>query len=225
MTDEMRFTARHAEPDTPDFEALAAFAEGRVSASERAAITDHLSSCATCRAIVAELARGAVPTTAPAGLRWLPIAATLAIAAAGGGVYMITFRTPVSPDTTPAPPVAEPAPQNAAPVVTSPPGATPPSATGTVPSVNTPRGGVPGGPDQLRAAGSRAVAGKKFRLAAGEWIDTEYQLSNFLPEVDIRSRDDLTAHPALQPYASLGARFTVVLSGTVYRVAIPPTNP
>jgi len=77
-------------------------------------------------------------------------------------------------------------------------------------------------PDRTRAAGTRSLGGKTFRLVAGEWIDVDYHLSDLLPVVDVRSRDDLTAHPALGPFTALGRRFTVVVDGTVYRVAIPP---
>jgi hypothetical protein len=71
-----------------------------------------------------------------------------------------------------------------------------------------------------RSAG-RSVAGKTFRMAGGEWIDTSFDLSTALPTVIARGRDERTALleriPELAPYAGLGDRVTVVWQGTVYR--------
>ena len=76
-------------------------------------------------------------------------------------------------------------------------------------------------PDRTRAAGTRSLEGRTFRLVAGEWIDVEYRVIDALPADDIRSREELDARDVLRPFAALGRNFTVVLNGRVYRVALP----
>jgi hypothetical protein len=209
----------HANGGEPDFDALAGFVDNGLGRSERAQLVDHLASCDRCRTIVAELARSRAP--ARSGRSFisvaLPLAASLMLAVAGGGLYWLV-RTPGSGVL----PAVEPSSPN-------PPAPAQPSSPGATPSVSpsgTPFRGRPAtasnAPDRTRAAGTRSLGGKTFRLVAGEWIDVEYRLSDFLPVVDVRSRDDLTAHPALGPFTTLGRRFTVVGGGTVYRVEIPP---
>jgi hypothetical protein len=77
-------------------------------------------------------------------------------------------------------------------------------------------------PDRTRAADTRSLGGKTFRLVAGEWIDVGYRLGDALPIDDIRSREELDARDLLRPFAALGRHFTVVVDDRVYRVAIPP---
>lgn len=220
MTDTMRQTAQHGEDGSPDFESLSAFVERRLSESEREAVVAHLSSCGACRAIVAEFARSsAAARPAARAVAWLPIAATV-LAAAGGGALYLTMRGPSTPANAPAvapPPSVPVQPQTpTAPVPSAP--AVPPAAPAVPPAERS------RGPDRTRDAAAREIGRKTFRLAAGEWIDNDYRLADFLPDVDIRSQEEFDAHPDLKPYAALGRRFTVVLSGTVYRVALPPSG-
>jgi hypothetical protein len=213
----------HSNGGEPDFDALAGFVDDRLGRSERARLVDHLGSCDRCRTIVAELARSRAP--ARSGRSFisvaLPLAASLMLAVAGGGLYWLV-RTPTSGVL----PAGEPSrPNQPAPGQPSSPGATPGETPGVSPS-GTPapgRSATPAdSPDRTRAAGTRSLGGKTFRLVAGEWIDVDYRLTDLLPVVDVRSRDDLIAHPALAPFTTLGRQFSVVVDGTVYRVAIPP---
>jgi hypothetical protein len=213
----------HPNGGEPDFDALAAFVDDRLGRSERAQLLEHLASCERCRTIVAELVRTRAPTRSVRFLTAvaLPLAASLMVAVAGGGLYWLV-RTPSNS----VPPTVEPSrPNPPAPAQPSSPGATPEVTPGVSPSgapaparAATP----PDEPDRTRAAGTRSLGSKTFRLVAGEWIDVDYRLTDFLTVVDVRSGDDLTAHPALGPFTALGRRFTVVVEGTVYRVAIPP---
>jgi len=209
----------HTNGNEPDFDALAAFVDDRLGRSERAQLVEHLASCERCRSIVAELATSREPARSARSLMSmaLPLAASLMLAVAGGGLYWLV-RTPGSGVL----PAGEPSGPNQ-------PGPPRPSLPGGTPGVSPPGTPAPGrsattpdAPDRARAAGTRSLDGKTFRLVAGEWIDVEYRLTDFLPVVDVRSLDDLTAHPTLGPFTTLGRRFTVVVGGTVYRVAIPP---
>jgi anti-sigma factor RsiW len=209
----------HRNGSEPDFGALAAFVDDRLGRSERAQLLEHLASCQRCRTIVAELARTRAPTRSVRSLTAmaLPLAASLMIAVAGGGLYWLIRATSSN-----VPPAVEPSNANPpAPVQVSPQGVTLCASRPDPPAPGrsaTP----PEAPDRTRAAGTRSLGGKTFRLLAGEWIDVDYRLSDLLAVVDVRSRDDLTAHPVLGPFNGLGRRFTVVVDGTVYRVAIPP---
>jgi anti-sigma factor RsiW len=214
----------HTNGSEPDFDALAAFVDDRLGRSERARLLEHLASCERCRTIVAELVRTRAPTRSVRSFPGvaLPLAASLMVAVAGGGLYWLV-RTPSSSQ---IPPAVEPSrPTPPAPAQPSSPGVTP----GVAPSFSTsgtPNSGKsatsPDAPDRTRAAGTRSVGSRTFRLVAGEWIDVDYRLTDLMTVVDVRSVDDLRAHPALGPFTALGRRFTVVVDGTVYRVAIPP---
>lgn len=208
----------HANRSEPDFDALAAFVEDSLGRSKRAELLEHLASCERCRTIVAELARARA--TRPIGSLIavaLPLAASLMIAVAGGSVYWLV-RSTSSSRVLPA--ISSSKPNPPAPAQPSSPGATPsvsPSATPSRGRSTTP----PDAPDRTRAAGTRFVAGKTFRLVAGEWIDVEYRPIDVLPIDDVRSREELEALDILRPFAVLGRRFTVVVDDRVYRVAIP----
>jgi hypothetical protein len=69
------------------------------------------------------------------------------------------------------------------------------------------------------------VAGKSFRLVAGEWVDESYDRYALLPERAIGSAEErarvIAEVPALQPYIPLG-RVTVVHDGRVYRFSAEP---
>ena len=58
-------------------------------------------------------------------------------------------------------------------------------------------------------------------MIAGEWVDVDYDRLTGLPEVEVTTDSDrhalLARLPALEPYAALGSRVTVVHAGTVYR--------
>ena len=212
-----------ADPVEHDLNLLAALAEDRLSAEERARCFEHLAVCATCREILATLTRegtATAVTTAASSRRytWLAIAATTVVAA---GLAYRAMR--------PAP-----APQQAP--VTSRPAALPtPVPAGRGQSVETPAAPTPtpapasaagdvGGLSTRRGA-ERMVAGKTFRLVAGEWIDTAYEPTSTLPIVDIKTAESkadwLRRVPALAPYAALGNRVSVVLDGVVYRFDVP----
>jgi len=103
----------------------------------------------------------------------------------------------------------------------------PPSPSEAAPSPGGSLGGAEPRPDPLgpeilatRGAGRR-VAGKTFRLAAGEWTDASFDAAAELPITDVNGPDEraalLSRLPALAPYAALGARVVVVFEGTVYR--------
>jgi hypothetical protein len=220
MRDSMSAPIDHTNGSEPDFDAVAAFVDDRLGPSERAQLLEHLASCERCRTIVAELARTRAPTRSVRSsiAVALPIAASLMLAVAGGGLYWLTHptnRSTVLPAVEPSRPDAPPPAQ--------------PSSPGVTPSVSPAATPAPGRsatpadvPDRTRAAGTRSVGGKTFRLVAGEWIDVDYRLTDLPTVVDVRSVDDLRAHPALGAFTALGRRFIVVVDGTVYRVAIPP---
>lgn len=191
----------------PDLNALAAWVDGRLEPGERADLAAHLATCPRCRAIVAELARAA----APPARAWRPVfalAASIAVVAVAGGAYLLVHERE-QPAVVP-PVIIRPA---------------PPTASPSAPSVAPPTPSSPSNPsppaDRKRAAGTTSVHGKTFRLVAGEWIDQSYRESDFLPAVQVSSRQQLDTIPALRPYAALGSRFTVVIGGTVYRISIP----
>jgi Putative zinc-finger len=184
-------------PHEPDLNVLAALVEGTLSDEERSATIAHVASCATCRAVVAGLGRGLEPAGRPRLPMWVfSMAATVALAVIGGGLYWAGQRAgspgPAAPVAMPVPPAAAPQPAPA---------------------------GAPD--DTTRSASVRHLGGKTFRLVAGEWIDTAYDPAALLPVVALNSPEDLksalAAEPALQPFLALGPRFTVVVQGTVYR--------
>jgi len=202
----------HRDNGEPDLNALAALVDGRLDPAARADLTVHLAGCPQCRAIVAELARD----PAPAVRSRTPVLATAASVGAllvGGGIYLLVHDReraaavppPVLRPTTPV--AAPPAPSRSAPGTAA---SSPSSPTSPSPP-----------PDRTRAAGTTSVSGKTFHLVAGEWIDDAYRENDFLPTVEVSSRRQLDATPALRRYAALGSRFVVVIHGTVYRVSLP----
>jgi anti-sigma factor RsiW len=211
----------HTNGSEPDFDALAALVDDRLGRSERLQLLEHLASCERCRTIVAELARTREPTGSVRS--WiavaLPLAASVMLAVAGGSLYWLARTTSSSPV---LPPAVEPSEPN-------PPAPAQPTSSGATPSVSPSGAPAPGTsatppdlPDRTRAAGTRSLGGKTFRLVAGEWIDADYRLSDALPVDDVYSRGELEARDVLRPFAALGRRFTVVVDDRVYRVAIPP---
>jgi len=199
---------------------LAASLEGRLDAREREALTAHLAECAECRQALALLARAAhaglipLPTAARPGFalrRWLPLAAVLVMALAA------VTRLNWSPA-----PIGETRPSDAASGVS----VSPPPIEAAPPPASSPRGAEPRAdtldPAVLVTRGAaRRVAGKTFRLVAGEWIDARFDPATGLPITDVKGPDQrsslLSRVPALAPYAALGERVVVVFEGTVYR--------
>ncbi len=203
-----------------DVNRLAAFVEQRLDPAERAEVVRHMATCAECRAVVAGMTREGVGEVRP-GLQtqagpvkerralrtsvWLPIAASLALVIGAGWLASGRLEAPVPtgqqiPPATTTPPPTEPA------VITPKP---PPADPGTT----------------LRSGTEREVAGRRFTLEAGTWIDTGYDQFALLPAVDVKTpadRDALIAKlPALKPFLDLGPRVTVVHQGTVYRFDLP----
>jgi len=213
-----------------DLNLLAAFAEDRLDAAERRRVIEHVSVCGDCRRTLAALARDAAQAQAHAPVRivvvrpqvWLPLAAAVLVAAALA-VWMSTSKSTSAPERTPvASDTHEPTRQ----------APTPPAPT-EVPRSDA----VPRRPERTqpppqvegliaRRGAERTVAGKTFRLVAGEWIDSAYDRLAGLPVVDVSTAADRSALldrlPALKPYLDLGNRVTVVHDGTVYRVDTPP---
>jgi len=207
-------TFDHATDAEPDLNALSMLVDGTLRADDRAHVIDHLGQCARCRTIVAELVRSRAKQM-PAR-RWmaaLPIAAGLAVTVAGGGLYWTTRNRheTVPPATAPAP--------TTTPATAAPPAPLPEAR----PEPATPPRPAPGS-ERTRSAGEKIVGGKHFHLVAGEWIDNDYKVADVFPVVDISTRDALDAHPLLHRFTILGSRFTVVIDGTVYRVALPPAS-
>ena len=205
----------------PGAEAMAAFAEDRLSSRERAHLVGHLATCRDCRTVLATFAsaRAAEGAATPAGawrrLRaravWLSLAATLTVATAVGvrmwpaGSNDAGPAAPAAMPSQPGPPSTEPAPA---------PPDRPPAPAPTPP---------PGAPEDLstRRSAVREVAGKTFRLEAGEWIDADYDPLALLPVERVTSESTpvlLERMPELRPYVALGPRVTVVFRGVVYRV-------
>ncbi len=213
-----------------DLNALSAFVENRLTAAERARVEAHLVVCEKCRGTVAAVTRiqaelgGAA--AAPASVSWvdrltqrpgalLAMAATVAIATA---VTVVIFRSATNPIAVPS--------STTPPAAPSSPAAPPASGvndTGAPPAPATPQesGRAPqhdlGG---LRGA-ERRVGTKRFRLEAGEWVDTAYDPAAVLPVTDVDSQEARAAlvrdQPALARYAALGPRVIVVFDGVVYR--------
>jgi len=218
----MQSSVVHGDGDEPDLNVLAALVEGRLSGPEHASALEHLGSCARCRTVVGELARARAIGAPAAVWRWrtLPLAASLAIAVAGGSIYWLTRDTG-------APRRSEVPPSSSQPVVTPQPQ---PPATGSGAGVTSPATTRPepvprvAPPDRTRASGTRTLGGKTFRLVAGERVDVDYRIADAAGVVDIRSRADFHAREQLQPFSALGRRFTVAVNGTVYRVDLPPSD-
>lgn len=212
--------------DPHDLNTIAAYAEHRLGADERDRVERHLVACADCRATLATYARGAAAepeTTAQGGggfgrtphPAWLALAAGVVLAV-GASLYTYTRMNPVAPGaaiegTRPAPSVVPAAPPVESPV---PPPAAPPAR----PSASR-------GEDLSRMrSGARRVGEKMFRLEAGTWVDTTFDLRQALPVTDISTPEARTAlleeKPALRSYADLGPQVIVVLDGRVYRFGI-----
>jgi hypothetical protein len=206
----------------PDLNALAAFIDRRLSEADHAGVVTHLAGCAECRALVAAHARGQEPADVeaqePAGPRsrspfrpavWLPIAATLALAATAALIVSRGTQAPLAPS--PAPPITQP---SRPPVDTAPPPAAPPP-TSAVPTPADP------GSVAVRRGAVQQINGKTFRMVAGEWIDSAYDPLAVLPVQEIAGADAraavLTRVPLLAPYAALGPRVTVAHDGVVYQ--------
>jgi hypothetical protein len=195
-----------------DPERMAAYIDGTLDAASRAAVTAHLARCGDCREVLALIARGLDETDAPVARRgfqrWLPLAASLVIAA--GACAYVLVRSPSIGPAAPAvaPSTLPPSPATVPPVATVPP---PRSESRPAPQPS---------PDVTRSVGARRVAGHGFHLVAGEWIDDAYDPMAALPVVVVSTATEQRETPALRRYASLGPRFTVVLGGTVYRVDV-----
>ena len=218
----------------PNLAALSAFVDARLPDDERRVVVLHLIECAECRTILGTCAREVVDaanqaTAAKAADRprlrrplfWLPIAATFVIGTTAG---ILVWRTASSGLLAPASDRELPSGVEA----TSPPEASAPAppGTGIPPPALAPAPAEPP-PESLGAtrSGDRVIAGKTFRLVAGEWVDSAYD-SLALLRVEIiqggaARAAALARVPALAPFAALGSRVTVVHDGVVYRFILP----
>lgn len=210
-----------------DLNQLAGFVEQRLDPAERAAVVQHLATCAECREVVAGLTREGVgdrrsedqPGLHPArtGLHaakrralrttvWLPIAASIVLVIGASWFAAGRLLAPVNEPEPPPAPSTTPSPPPSPAVVTPKP---PPADPGTT----------------VRSGAEREVGGRRFKLEAGTWIDTGYDPFALLPVVNVKTaaeRDALLAkNPALKPFLDLGPRVTVVHQGAVYRFDLP----
>jgi hypothetical protein len=221
-----------------DLNLLAAHLDDRLDASEKTAVVLHLSSCEACRATLAAFARASVAAeprdagraTLVARVRpgvWMSLAASLAIATVAGVLRMSerlpSQVPPAGPDVgSIALPSSVPPHVDAQPT---------PSVVPEVPaSQRPPAVSRPAGDDNLiqKRGGQREIAGKTFRLIAGEWVDAAYDPLALLPLVHVQpsAREVwLERLPDLVPYAALGPRVLVVHQGTVYRFDSLPSSP
>ena len=182
--------------DNHDLNLLAGFAEGRLDEQERARALAHLAQCRACRTTLAELGRVAATAAAPSA----------------------TVRPEVSRSRWPGARLWLPV---AASVVLC-----------TFAWFEFFRGqaerplepAADGAFDEqllVKRGAVRIVAGKTFRVRAGEWMDTSFNADAQLPAVSIRGSREraewLMRMPELEPYARLGDRVTVVWNGTAYR--------
>ncbi len=199
-------SADHAAHE-PDLNLLAAHFEGALSSRESADLAAHLAACRACRTTAALMSRAfprdSVRRPGTPVVGWLALAATLVLAT------IVGIRIAREPSLrVPAP---EPGPVPTAPAENpSPPAAA--SAAPAAPAVE---------PRDVKRGGDRRVAGKAFRLVAGEWVDRSFDPTSALPIVEVpdpQSRDAVLAEqPNLAPYVGLGDRVLVVFHGTVYR--------
>jgi len=205
-----RSSLAHSSSDEPNLAALAAFIDQRLSDDERREMAAHLATCGRCRDIVGQLARARAPAASDRWKRALPLAASVVLVTAIGGVYLV--MTPSNQQSSPAraPGVTLAGDPVTAPSVTPPvPAPGPAAVPSTAPE------------DRPRSVGEKSIAGKTFRIVAGEWIDAAYRAADGLPVVTVSSRADFNMYPELVAFTALGRRFTVVVNDTVYRVALP----
>ena len=209
----------HTNDSPPDLNLLAAFAENRLAAGERARVIEHVSRCVNCRETVAALVREG--STAGAGSRSIMRrpAAWLALAAAVLLAIGLTARfRPLRVE--PPQSAAISAPRSiSAPATTDVPTSTPAATSPPPPAAPTSEGLL------ARRSGQRIVGGKTFHLVAGEWIDSGYDRLADLPVVQVATPAEraalLARLPALKPYAALGNRVVVVVDAVVYRFDVP----
>jgi anti-sigma factor RsiW len=210
---------------------LAAYLEDRLDDAEKQRLLGHLTTCADCRGTLALLGRAASAGDVPlpsvrdrpprerrwrvATRNWLPVAASVAIAAAIG------IRTASRPSPLPIEPPERPALPQPREVGLMP--ALAPSAASS-PASAQPSGRPEGVIDEsllAKRGTSRHVAGKVFRLASDEWLDVGFDPAAALPIVSVKGAEEraavLARLPALTPYAALGDRVSVLFEGTVYR--------
>lgn len=219
-----------------DVHRLAAFLEGRLEGAERDEMVAHLAQCADCRQTIATFTKaGGLETATPlvpasarvrrfASATWLPIAAVLVVGTAAT-LTLIQDRALVLPPTPSAPPISS-NPVGPSPSVLGPSGDASPAH---IRPSTRPNDGASIDPGLFvrRGGAAKTLAGKTFRLVAGEWLDTAYDPLAALPRVDVLGPTEREAAlqrlPALRPYAALGDRFVVVFEGRVYR--FQPTAP
>jgi len=208
-----RSSLAHSSSDDPNLAALAAFVDQRLSDDERREMAVHLSACERCRDIVGQLARGRTPAASVWWKRALPLAASVALVTAAGGLYMVMAPSHQQPSTARVPGGALPADRPDAPI------------TPAVPTPGAVAVPAPAPEDRPRAVAEKSIAGKTFHIVAGEWIDSAYRAADGLPVVMVSSRANVDMYPELSAFTALGRRFTVVINDTAYRVALPPPEP
>lgn len=200
-----------------DLNLIAAYAEDRLSAADRARASAHFAACADCRAVLAGLLRAGVPDAdrkTPRSSWLMPALSVAALFLIGIGVSLTWYVRGRE--------IPSPAPKELA----APERPTPGTPTGS-PSPGSPSTSPPAvqTPTVKRSGGERNIGGKTFRLVAGEWIDAAYDPFALLPVEIIKTPQEraraVARVPALRAYTPLGPRVTVVVSGVVYKLELP----
>lgn len=199
-----------------DLNLIAAYAEGRLSAEDRARASAHLAACADCRAVLAGLLRAGVPTSGREKFRSSGVVRAMSVAAMlliGIGVSLTWYLRGVE--------IQSPVPTEVTPPVGATPGPPTVSPSPGSPSTNPPAVDTPA---VKRSGGERTIGSKTFRLVAGEWIDTTYDPFALLPVESFKTAQEreraIEQVPALRPYMTLGPRMIVVVNGVVYRFEV-----
>lgn len=220
-----------------DAEAIAAYLDHGLEASERERAVAHLSDCSDCRERLAAQARAEGRTTAAIAIgprRRAPAWAPLLAAAAVGALLLSVGLWYAIDD--PGPGMAERRDEPAERVAEPP--ASPAGAQAPVPGVEEPRGAIaqrepaeaPAPEEELLAmrGASKTIEGKTFRLEDGTWTDTAYARALYGAPRDV-ARDTpaydqlLAREPRLPAWAEAGPSVLVLVDSVPFRV-LPPTD-
>jgi hypothetical protein len=183
------------DPGSHDLDALAAFAQGRLDGADRQRVMAHLADCVECRRTLAQLGRaladGSLPRSSGLGGGRVEWTRTRVWLPIAASVLVGAFAWFLFATRPQLPDRGE-------------------SASGVSEE------------ELLRKRGAgRIVAGKTFRLAGGEWVDSDFDPARGMPVTAVRGSVERAALiervPELAAVAELGDRVLVVWNGTVYR--------